>query len=295
MHHELPDDWNPRGAGFGVFVGVSDYPCENRFKKAVPPISANILRLYVAALTFLGIFLVTNNMGVFGLSPRLLLVAFISAQFGFVIGGDYFYFSALKRMGVSRTVPITSTYPPLWTILWAVLLLSRKVSIQVVIGALLVVTAIILVRRAEEEEQVDGLGFVYALLAPPISWSVAITLLDYLSSDVPVLQLAGIRMMFAAMGITILLPKYHGEIRSITLGEFLTISGAAVLGLILGQYLFVYSVSKVGSPPIAAPVSAINPIISSLLAVLLLGEKPNRRIFEGLALAVMGIILISTG
>ncbi|AMQ19219.1 DMT family transporter [Thermococcus peptonophilus] len=259
--------------------------------KRLSPISANILRLYVAALTFLGIFLVTNNMGVFGLSPRLLLVAFISAQFGFVIG-DYFYFSALKRMGVSRTVPITSTYP-LWTILWAVLLLSRKVSIQVVIGALLVVTAIILVRRAEEEEQVDGLGFVYALLAP-ISWSVAITLLDYLSSDVPVLQLAGIRMMFAAMGITILLPKYHGEIRSITLGEFLTISGAAVLGLILGQYLFVYSVSKVGSP-IAAPVSAINPIISSLLAVLLLGEKPNRRIFEGLALAVMGIILISTG
>ncbi len=130
----------------------------------------------------------------------------------------------------------------------------------------------------------------------PISWSVAITLLDYLSSDVPpVLQLAGIRMMFAAIGISILLPKYYGEIRSITIGEFLTISGAAVLGLILGQYLFVYSVSSVGSP-IAAPVSAINPIISSLLAVLLLGEKPNRRIFEGgLALAVAGIILISTG
>ncbi|BAD85456.1 permease, drug/metabolite transporter (DMT) superfamily [Thermococcus kodakarensis KOD1] len=259
--------------------------------KRLSPISANILRLYVAALTFLVIFLATNNMGVFRLSPRLLLVAFISAQFGFVIG-DYFYFSALKRMGVSRTVPITSTYP-LWAILWAVLFLDRKVSPQVVIGALLVVTAIIIVRRAEEEEQVDGLGFIYALLAP-ISWSVAITLLDYLSSDVPVLQLAGIRMMFAAIGISILLPKYYGEIRSITIGEFLTISGAAVLGLILGQYLFVYSVSSVGSP-IAAPVSAINPIISSLLAVLLLGEKPNRRIFEGLALAVAGIILISTG
>ncbi len=103
--------------------------------KRLSPISANILRLYVAALTFLVIFLATNNMGgVFRLSPpRLLLVAFISAQFGFVIG-DYFYFSALKRMGVSRTVPITSTYP-LWAILWAVLFLDRKVSPpQVVIG-----------------------------------------------------------------------------------------------------------------------------------------------------------------
>ncbi|MEO2151364.1 MAG: DMT family transporter, partial [Thermococcus sp.] len=76
--------------------------------------------------------------------------------------------------------------------------------------------------------------------------------------------------------------------------EALVLVGAAVLGLILGQYLFVYSVSLVGSP-IAAPVSAINPIIASLLAVLLLKEKPNARIFEGLILAVLGVILISIG
>ncbi|MBP1912493.1 DMT family transporter [Thermococcus stetteri] len=259
--------------------------------KRLSPIAANILRLYVAALAFLGIFLVTNNLKVFRLPQKLLLIAFLSAQFGFVIG-DYFYFTALKRMGVSRTVPITSTYP-LWAILWALIFLDRTVSLRVVVGAVLIVTAIVIIKRAEEEEHVDGLGFVYALLAP-ISWSVAITLLDYLSSDVNVLQLTGLRMMFAALGISLLLPRYYGEIKSTTLGEFLTIGSAAVLGLILGQYLFVYSVSTVGSP-IAAPVSAINPIISSLLAVLLLGENPSKRIFEGLALAVTGIILISTG
>jgi len=45
---------------------------------------------------------------------------------------------------------------------------------------------------------------------------------------------------------------------------------------------------------IAAPVSAINPIIASALAIFLLREPPNRRILEGLVLAVLGVVLIST-
>ncbi len=80
------------------------------------PISANIFRLYVVSLMYLAIFAVSGTFSVIAsLSWKLVLMAFISAQFGFVIG-DYFYFNALKRMGVSRTVPITSTYP-LWAIL----------------------------------------------------------------------------------------------------------------------------------------------------------------------------------
>jgi len=259
--------------------------------KRLSPIGANIFRLYVASTLFLLILGVTGNLGVFRLPTRLLLLAFISAQFGFVIG-DYFYFSALKRMGVSRTVPIISTYP-LWAILWAMLFLGERVRPHVIIGAVLVVLAIIIVKRAEEEEHADRLGFVFAFVAP-ISWSVAVVIMEYLTRSVPSLQLAGVRMVFAALGVSVFLPRYGGEVKRMSRREALVLVGAAVLGLILGQYLFVYSVSLVGSP-IAAPVSAINPIIASLLAVLLLKEKPNARIFEGLILAVLGVILISLG
>ncbi|WP_297062400.1 DMT family transporter [Thermococcus sp.] len=259
--------------------------------RKLSPIGANIFRLYVASTSFLIIFALTGNLTVFKLPAGLLLLAFISAQFGFVIG-DYFYFNALKRMGVSRTVPITSTYP-LWAILWAILFLGKRVKPHVIIGAVLVVLAIIVVKKAEEEEHADRLGFIFAFIAP-ISWSIAITLMDYLTRSIPSLQLAGVRMVFAAMGISVFLPRYGGEVIQISRREAMTLAGAAVLGLILGQYLFVYSVSLVGSP-IAAPVSAINPIIASLLAVLILKEKPNARIFEGLTLAVVGVVLISVG
>jgi len=119
-------------------------------------------------------------------------------------------------------------------------------------------------------------------------------MMDYLTSEVPAFQLAGLRMIFAAVGISVFLPEHVKELRKTTLKEIILLSGAAFLGLITGQYLFVLSVSMVGSP-IAAPVSAINPLIASFLAVLILKEKPSKRIVEGLILAVAGILLISTG
>ena len=255
------------------------------------PVTVNIFRLYVVSIIFAAIFLINGTFSIItSLPAKLLLVAFVSAQFGFVIG-DYFYFHALNLLGVSRTVPITSTYP-LWAILWAFLFLGRNVTPQIVIGAFLVVAAIIIVRRAEEEEHADPKGFLFALLAP-ISWSLAILTMDWLTGSIDVLPLAGLRMMLAALGVSVFLPRYGTELRSITLREAAVLTGAAVLGLLIGQYSFVYSVNLVGSE-IAAPVSSINPIVASALAIVLLGEPPNRRILEGLILAVLGVVLIST-
>ncbi|NJE84518.1 DMT family transporter [Thermococcus sp. CX2] len=255
------------------------------------PVAVNIFRLYIVSVMFAAIFLFNGTLSqIESLSWKLLLVAFLSAQFGFVIG-DYFYFNALNLMGVSRTVPITSTYP-LWTILWTFLFLGRNISPQVLIGAILVVAAIIVVRKAEEEEHLNPKGFVFALLAP-LSWSFAILTMDWLTGSMDVLTLAGIRMMFAAIGVSLFLPRYGSELREITKREATLLIGAAISGLMLGQYLFVYSVNLVGSQ-IAAPVSAINPIIASALAILLLKEPPNKKIIEGLVLAVLGVILIST-
>ncbi|KUH32414.1 permease [Thermococcus celericrescens] len=256
------------------------------------PVAANIFRLYAVSVMFAVIFLINGTFSkVAGLSPKLLAVAFVSGAFGFVIG-DYFYLNALKMMGVSRTVPITSTYP-LWAILWAFLFLGRDVSAQIIVGAALVVSAIVVVRKAEEEEKINPRGFLFAILAP-ISWSFAILTMDWLTGYVDVLTLAGIRMMFAALAVSLFLPRYAGELRRITLRETLLLTGAAATGLLLGQYLFVYSINLVGSQ-ISAPVSAINPIIASTLAILILKEPPNRKILEGLILAVLGVILISTG
>jgi len=254
------------------------------------PIAANILRLYIIGTIYLLILAVTHGWEqVESAGIIVVLVAMISAMFGFVIG-DYFYFSALKMVGVSRTVPITSTYP-LWAILWSFLFLGEKVSFLLLLGTVLIVLAIIIVRRAEERENVNPKGFIYAFVAP-ISWSVAIVLLGWLTRYLSPLTVAGLRMVLAALGISVFLPRRKGEIRRVNVRELLAIGGAAISGLLIGQYLFVYSISIVGSQ-VAAPVSSVNPIIASYFAVAFLHEKPNRRILEGLIMAVSGVILIT--
>ncbi|ASJ00722.1 DMT family transporter [Thermococcus gorgonarius] len=256
------------------------------------PVAVNVIRLYLVSLMYLTVLIPTGRvMEIINSSLLYLAVAFISAQFGFVIG-DYFYFNALHRMGVSRTVPITSTYP-LWTVLWASIFLGRRIGLEVYLGALLIVLAIIIVRKAEEEEHADPRGFIYALLAP-VSWSIAITMMDWLTGHFNSLTLAGLRMFSGAIGVSVFLPAYKDEILNTNLRELAVLAGAAFSGLFLGQFLFVYSTQSVGSQ-VSAPVSAINPLLTSLMAVIFLKETPNRRIFEGLALAIVGILLVSMG
>lgn len=254
-------------------------------------ITVNIIRLYITTFVYISIFLITGKYKeILSLSPEIILVTFISSLFGFVIG-DYFYFNALKLMGVSRTVPITSSYP-LWTMLWAWMFFGKKIITQTLLGALFIFLAIVIVRKGGLEERLNPKGFVYAILAP-ISWSIAIVLLDFLSLYIDPFALAGLRMTSAAIGISVFLPKYSKELKGVTKSEIGILSGAALLGLIIGQYAFVKSVSLVGSH-ISTPISAINPIVSSLLAVALLKEPPNSKIFVGLILAVVGVVLIST-
>ena len=256
------------------------------------PVAANIIRLYIVSAMYLITLLLAGKVDeILRADPMHLMMAFLSAIFGFVIG-DYFYFNALYRMGVSKTVPITSTYP-LWAVLWAALFLGRNVKPQVYLGALLIVLAITIVKMAEDESHTDSIGFIFALLAP-VSWSVAITIMDWLTGHFTPVTLAGLRMLFASLGISIFLPRYYGELRKTKLREIKVLTMAAFTGLFLGQLLFVYATEMAGSQ-ISAPVSAINPIITSLMAVLILGERPNSRIWEGLVLAMVGILLISVG
>jgi DME family drug/metabolite transporter len=254
-------------------------------------VTANLIRLYIVAFLYSVIFFINNNFNeIFALSKTQLFVAFISAQLGFVIG-DYFYFNALKIAGVSRTVPATSSYP-LWAILWAFLFLGRGINLKVVFGALLIFSAIVLVRKTEEEEHISLRGIIYAILAP-ISWSLAITTLDWLSSQISPFTLAGLRMILASIGVSLLLPSILDEIKRVTKFEFIAIGLAGIFGLLIGQYAFVKAINLAGSQ-IVTPVTAVNPVISSTLAILVLKEPPNRKIIMSLALAVIGILIISS-
>lgn len=172
------------------------------------------------------------------------------------------------------------------------LILGRSVTLRIITGAVLIVIAIIMVGRVESQEHLSYKGILFALITP-ILWSIAIVIMDWLSNFISSLTLAGLRIIYAAVGVTFISGKFIGEIRNSNLVEVLIISTAGLLGLVVGQYSFVKSVSLLGSQ-IATPITAINPIISTGLAIIFLGESPNWKIIVSLILVVLGIWLISS-
>lgn len=74
--------------------------------------SGNLLRTSFTALGFIVIMLFEGKLFeiIKSLSVELLLILIVSAIFAFFIG-DLLYLAALNRSGISKTVPISSTYP----------------------------------------------------------------------------------------------------------------------------------------------------------------------------------------
>src|SRR5262249_45027588 len=75
----------------------------------------------------------------------------------------------------------------------------------------------------------------------------------------------------------------------------LTLFGVAgLVGTVGGRLLRFVSIEKVGAS-IAAALTNLNPLISSLLAILLLGERVTTAIMAGTVVIVVGTILLSGG
>ncbi|AIY90072.1 EamA family transporter [Geoglobus acetivorans] len=57
------------------------------------------------------------------------------------------YFTAIQKIGVSKTIPVTSVYP-LFTVIFSAMLLKESFNFQnVILGTLLIVAGLILIQR----------------------------------------------------------------------------------------------------------------------------------------------------
>ncbi len=109
----------------------------------VSPYLANVIRVG-SALVFLAIAtLYMREYSTTHLTLRnviyLIVAGVIASGLAMII-----YFKALKLTQASRVVPITSIYP-LFTVILSALILGEKVSVRIVIGAILIVIGVMLV------------------------------------------------------------------------------------------------------------------------------------------------------
>lgn len=107
----------------------------------LPPLTALVFRNTFIAIMFLLAMLINGSMKtIFTSDIRSVVFILIEALLAGLIG-QYFYYKAVKVWEASRVVPIVGAFP-LVTFFIAVLILSEKVTLLKVLGALFIVAGV---------------------------------------------------------------------------------------------------------------------------------------------------------
>lgn len=277
------------------------------YKKAlagVSPFSANIMRCATNAAVLVIVLVASGLTSVLAQLPLpTLAVVIVSGIVGLGLG-DTVYMFALKSVGVARAVPLASTYP-LFSLLWATMLLGQAVTATAILGMILILSGIWLLSRERGDSTIHfhgktvvtgvGLSLLTALV-----WSVSITLMDYavtmpgivnsLEANYAIVTVRIAGMALVLLALSPLLDRGRGFLklswRAIAL---LCVGGLVANGL--GWLLMNYSFLNIAEAQ-AVPISSTTPLFSMIAGFMLFHEKMTRNNTLGALLIVLGVVMI---
>jgi DME family drug/metabolite transporter len=258
--------------------------------------SGNLMRIGLASLGFIFILSVKGTLitGLQELQFSLLFWLIFSAFFALVLG-DYLLLTALKDIGVSRTVPISSTYP-LFVTVWAFIFFHKHIDIFIIMGTILIVIAIRMIsqERMKVQDDLDPAHYkrgILIALSAAILWSVSIVVLDQITMYLPSEFVAGFRFLVSALFLSAIVSRTKFTINKNSL-LWIGIGGAILL--MISNYAFVEAIRLVGSARVA-PITSVYPVISVFVASAFLGEKLTLKIIGGTCLSCIGVMMVIAG
>lgn len=265
------------------------------------PISANIVRLSCVSAFLLFFSIAVAGFGsLSGLRIDIVALAIVSGIIGLGLG-DTLYMVSLRLIGVTRAVPITCTYP-LFNLIWAAFLIREKITLSLVLGAIIIFLGVWLLSHGEQaasahEKRTFRLGGVAAALTTAILWSISIAIMDLAVTAtsslndalmINTVRTAGIAALLLALSPMIDRQHTFLKMKKKTIVT-LVFGGLVAIGL--GWFFLAYSFVKIHESQ-AVPISSTTPLFSTLVGVALLHEKVTARNILGSAIVVVGIFLI---
>ncbi|MGD6853017.1 MAG: DMT family transporter [Candidatus Bathyarchaeia archaeon] len=267
------------------------------------PISANITRLATNAAVLILILVGVGLVGVLAaLPPWILAVVIVSGVLGLGVG-DTLYMFGLKSIGVSKAVPLAASYP-LFSLVWAVLLLGQPLLLTAVAGAIVILVGIWLLssQKIPQEPTVKGRAAwvgVAMCLSTAVVWSIGITMMDVAITSSAVTGLGAnyaivtVRIVSMALILLVLAPfidKDRGFLKISRRGVILLCIGGLIangLGWLLMNYSFQYLPEAT-----AVPISSTSPLFATFAGFLFFQEKATVKTIAGAAAIVAGILLL---
>lgn len=268
------------------------------------PVSANIVRCASNAAVLVVVLLALGLTGALASLPVQVIVVVVVSGFVGLGVGDTLYMVGLKSIGVARAVPLAATYP-LFSLLWATLLLGEPLTAAAVLGTVVILLGIWFLSRERVDSAVHVHGRleltgVAVSLLTAVVWSVSITLMDFAVTMPGVVNGLGanyavvtVRIAGMALVILALAPLLDRERGFLKLG-WRTVVLLCVGGLVangLGWVLMNYSFLNIAEAQ-AVPISSTTPLFSTLAGFAFFREKLTRDNTLGALLVVAGVVLI---
>jgi DME family drug/metabolite transporter len=261
----------------------------------VPPLALNATRAIFATLVYLLVLVALGRLGEVAAVPFEALGGLLGSVLIGMAVGDTLHIRAMILIGVSRALPISSTYPIL-TALIAVVWLGEPLGWRTVLGILLTVGGVYLVafprvRAALEQPPPSARGVLLSLAAAGC-WAISTASVKPALAQVDPLVANGVRLPAALLVLLGLSWRSEGFGSPLRFGRRATLV-LALAGAVSGLSgaLWLFGVDEAGAAK-AAALSSTAPIFAAPLAALFLGERLSSQTGLGTLLTVAGIWLV---
>ena len=216
------------------------------------------------------------------------------------IVGDIFYMAAIRVIGVSLTVPITSSYPLAVAVnswFW----FGEALTFSVLSGTFSVVAGLALlnVHAAETQGAIrsrHARGVVLSVLTA-LCWAMGLALNKHLTlqgvSPFAITFWRGV--FFSLMAIALLPLENRGEgkkPRRASAGGVLSAACAGVIALVFGGWFYATSLFIIPMN-VATPIASSSPLIAAAFACAFMGESLRPVQWLGIVFVVAGAVAVS--
>ena len=223
----------------------------------------------------------------------------IGSVFIGIVIGDQLYLHAMKEIGVSRTMALVGTLP-ITTLIWEQLLLDVPVTHTFIFGCVLAASGVILLSQRPRQNRKDAQeppirlkrGIAFALITS-LLWGLSTTMLKPAMAHLTSIQANSVRMPLVALALFGIwrLNQGRGNLRDIGWRTFILIALTGLLGMGFGSFFYVEAVLFIG-PAKTATLTTATPVLALILAVIFLKEQITLRLLTGVALCVVGVLLV---
>ena len=275
-----------------VFAGLTSILAKCGIKKTDSDLATALRTIVVLAFSWLIVFVVGSQTTIADIQPKALIFLILS---GFATGASWIcYFKALSMGDINKVVPIDKSSTIL-TVLLAIICFGEtsNLVVKLIATAILALGIFLMVEKKKNTAQAQGRSWmIYAILAAVFAALTSILAKVGISGVESNLGTA-IRtavVLVLSWGI-VFTRKKHTGLHTIDKKEllFICLSGIATGASWLCYY---YAIGH-GDVSVVVPIDKLSILVTVAFSYIVFKEKLSKKAFLGLALMVVGTLLMA--